>query len=123
MVEHRRSQVTTPVDTGQKQDTRFKRGQSGNPSGRPKGSRNRISETFLNALADDFDQHGTTVIERVRVERPHDYLKVVVAVLPKEMSLGISTQQRRVEELSDEELTAIIRDTQQVLAGLESDDG
>ena len=44
------------------------------------------------------------------MERPHDYLKVVVAVLPREISLGFSTQQRRVEELSDEELTAIIRD-------------
>ena len=96
----------------------FKPGQSGNPAGRP-DSRNRISETFLNALVEDFDQHGIAMIGRVREERPYAYLKVVVAVLPRDMSLSVSTQQRRAEKLSYEELTAIIRDSQQVLASLE----
>ena len=59
------------------------------------------------------------MIGRVREERPYAYLKVVVAVLPRDMSLSVSTQQRRAEESSYEELTAIIRDSQQVLAGLE----
>jgi hypothetical protein len=86
----------------------FKPGQSGNPAGRP-DSRNRISETFLNALVEDFDQHGIAMIGRVREERPYAYLKVVVAVLPRDMSLSVSTQQRRAEESSYEELTAIIR--------------
>ena len=87
----------------------------GNPAGRPKGSRNRLSDTFLSALAVDFDQHGVGVIEKVRIERPHDYLKIVVAALPKDMNMSLSTQQRRLELLTDAELTAIIRDSEQFL--------
>jgi hypothetical protein len=41
----------------------------GNP-GRPKGSRNKFGEAFIQALADDFERHGTEVIERVRIEKP-----------------------------------------------------
>ena len=37
---------TRPDPTGEKQDTRFKPGQSGNPAGRPKGSRNKVSECW-----------------------------------------------------------------------------
>jgi hypothetical protein len=78
-------------------------------------SRNRLSETFLSALAVDFDQHGIGVIERVRMEHPHDYLRIVVAALPKDMNMRLSTQQRRLELLTDAELTAIIRDSEQFL--------
>ena len=46
-----------PEDTGQKLDTRFKPGRSGNPGGRPKGSRNKLGEAFVQALADDFSEH------------------------------------------------------------------
>ena len=62
------------------------------------------------------DQHGIGVIERVRMERPHDYLRIVVAALPKDMNMSLSTQQRPLEFLTDAELTAIIRDSEQFLA-------
>jgi hypothetical protein len=91
-------------------------GESGNPAGRPKGSRNRLSETFLSALAVDFDQHGIWVIERVRMERPHDYLRIVVGALPKDMNMSLSTRQRPLEFMTDAELTAILRDSEQFLA-------
>jgi Family of unknown function (DUF5681) len=54
-----------PVNTGEQQG-RWKPGQSGNPAGRPKGARNKLSEDFLNAFAQDFEQHGAAVIEKVR---------------------------------------------------------
>jgi hypothetical protein len=70
-----------------KQDTRFRPGQSGNPAGRPKGTRNKVSEKLLEALALDFDAHGKEVIETVRAERPHEYLKIVASLVPKQMEI------------------------------------
>jgi Family of unknown function (DUF5681) len=85
----------------------FRPGQSGNPAGRPKGSRNKLSECFLKALADDFDTNGVAVIESVRKDRPHEYLKIVAAVLPKQMQLEDLTPRRRAEDLTDDELASI----------------
>lgn len=56
-----------PDDTGSKQAaTRFKPGQSGDPNGRPRGARNRLAGDLLEALADDFSQHGVAAIQKVR---------------------------------------------------------
>jgi hypothetical protein len=57
--------------------------------GRPRGSRNRHTENFLSAFADDFERHGAEVIERVRVERPDVYLRVAADLLPR--NLDVST--------------------------------
>src|SRR5215467_9622269 len=75
-------------------------GQSGNPLGRPKGSRNRLGEQFVADLYSDWQAHGADVIRRVREERPDQYLKVVVSVLPKELHV----KEQPLEEFSDEEL-------------------
>jgi len=92
--------------TGEKQN-RWKPGQSGNPAGRPKGARSKLSESFLKALSDDFDVNGIEVIEKVRHDRPHEYLKIVAAVLPKQMQLEDLTPSRKAEDLTDDELACI----------------
>lgn len=98
--------IAAPDNTGEQQALRWQPGQSGNPNGRPKGSRNRISEAALKALADDFDAHGVAVIEKVRTERPHDYLKIIVAVLPKRMEIDDATERKDPREMTDDELNA-----------------
>jgi len=60
-------------------------GESGNPNGRALGSRNKLNESFITALYEDFTKHGVKVIERVREERPEIYLKVIASILPREM--------------------------------------
>lgn len=60
-------------------------GQSGNPAGRPKGSRNKLAEDFFKALADDFTKHGVAAIEKMRTERPNEYAKMVASLMPKEI--------------------------------------
>jgi hypothetical protein len=61
----------------------FEKGQP-KTGGRVKGSRNRLSWSFLNALADDFEQHGIETIRVCRVERPNEYLKIVAGLMPRE---------------------------------------
>jgi hypothetical protein len=46
----------------------FKPGQSGNKKGRPRGSRNRLTDQVLKSIAEDFAQHGAEVLEKVRNE-------------------------------------------------------
>lgn len=68
----------------------FKPGQSGNPRGRPRGARSRLGEDFIRALADDFEQHGAAVIEKVRTERPAVYLRVIAGLLPQQATLDVN---------------------------------
>ena len=99
----------TPDNTGRKQVTRFQSGKSGNPAGRPRGARNKHSENFINAFAQDFEQHGAEVIEKVRAERPQDYLKIAASLLPKQMELE-ANRTRPAPELTDAELNDLILD-------------
>ncbi len=71
-----------------KEDTQFKPGQSGNPAGRPPGSRSKLSEAFLKALADDFDEHGLKTVQKVRDDKPDAYLNVIGKLMPKLMELS-----------------------------------
>lgn len=71
-----------------KEDTQFKVGQSGNPNGRPKGSRSKLSEAYLKALADDFSEHGVATIESLRTDRPDVYIGAIGKLMPKLMELS-----------------------------------
>ena len=71
-----------------KEDTQFRPGESGNPNGRPKGSRNKLSEAFLKALADDFEQHGVDAIQKLREESKDKYCNVIAKLMPKLMELS-----------------------------------
>lgn len=81
----------------------FEPGNKASP-GRPKGSRNKLGEEFLQALQADFSAHGIAAITTVRTERPHEYLKVIAGILPKELNVNT----RVVEELSDDDIIGAI---------------
>ena len=61
----------------------------GNAAGRPKGSRHKLTEDFLSAVAEDFEKHGKGVLKTVREEDPATYLRVVAQIIPKETDLTV----------------------------------
>jgi hypothetical protein len=73
-------------------------------SGRVKGTRNKISQAFLEALSKDFDEHGEAAIKIMRVEKPTEYCKVIASILPKEFEIT----ENKLVEMDDSELDAVI---------------
>jgi hypothetical protein len=57
----RRTQILT-ADAKESQTMPFQKGQSGNPAGRPRGSRNRCAVLLQNLLADDAEAIARTAI-------------------------------------------------------------
>ena len=68
---------------------RWKTGKSGNPSGRPKGSRNAFSAAFVGDLQASWAQHGPTVLDQVAKRDPGRYLGVCASLIPRDVSLSI----------------------------------
>jgi Family of unknown function (DUF5681) len=92
----------------------FKKGEpSPNPAGRPKGSRNRLSASVLADMEQVWEEHRSgkinpddqrTGITALRVLSKTDegaFLKLYIAVLPKEVDIQATTL---VQELDDVEL-------------------
>lgn len=77
---------------------------AGNP-GRPKGSRNKLGEQFIEDLYADWQEHGVVTLARVREEKPDQYLKVVASILPKDLNVNIN----QMDDLTDDQLIQRIR--------------
>ena len=78
----------------------WKPGTSGNPAGRPRGSRNKLSEDFVAALYDDFQAHGAAAIAACRAEKPDVYVRVIAGLLPKDVTFKV----QQLDDLSDDQL-------------------
>lgn len=88
---------------------RFLTGNSG--GGRPKGSRNRLTDTFLSAIADDFTANGIEAIERVRKKDPAAYLKLISALIPRQLVLE-KEQETDFSDMTEDEVSDLLQRAQ-----------
>ena len=72
-----------------RENGRFKTGNNG--GGRPKGSRNKLGEAFLNDLVDAWDTHGATALQTCAHLEPTQFVKVVAGILPREILVSALT--------------------------------
>jgi hypothetical protein len=90
----------------------WKPGESGNPAGKPKGSRNKLGEAFIQDLYADWETNGADVIAKVREGKPDAYLKVVASILPQKLEI------EHVDSLTDDERRGRIREIAEQLGAI-----
>jgi hypothetical protein len=103
----------------------IKGGQKSPGSGRQKGVRNRVSMACLNDALENYQKNGKAAWEILFHERPADYIKCIVALMPGE--LGI-TSNNILAELPDDQLELIVQYVTRLISGgledrIEADEG
>src|SRR6516162_10510583 len=94
------------TETKQRNLIPYKPGQSGNPKGRPQGSRNKLSEEFFRDLCDAWQAFGKPALETLATLYPAEFVRVVASLMPKETQATITRV--NLDRISDEQLDAII---------------
>lgn len=72
--------------------------------GRPKGSRNKLGEAFLDNLYADWQEHGAQALKDCRETNPAAYIKTVASLLPKQVEVNTNG----LTSMSDDELSHLI---------------
>jgi hypothetical protein len=68
----------------------WKPGQSGNPAGRPKGSRNKHSEDFLRDFCEVWAESGIAALRIIAANEPAKFVQVAASLLPKEVKAEVA---------------------------------
>jgi hypothetical protein len=93
-------------NTGRKQQIGkpFAPGESGNPKAAPRAHATSSARISFRRLYADWQTHGKAVIETVRQGRPHEYLKLIASIVPKQVEI----QGSAFDGVEDGELAALV---------------
>lgn len=84
----------------------FKKGHSGNPKGRPPGSKHKLQEDFLRDFCAVWEEGGMKAIRHMAENDPARFVEAAIKVLPKDVNHNI---RHSAADMSDDELAELIR--------------
>jgi hypothetical protein len=85
------------ADRGRDNQTgRFLTGNNG--GGRPRGSRNHLSQAFIDGLCVAYDREGQAAIDRVLKDDPRSFLKLVAQLVPQKIESTLQVSHHLSEE-------------------------
>ena len=95
-------------------------GVSGNPAGRPLGSRNRLTHALVADLTASWEKHGPAVLERLRIDDPATYARLAASLVPKDVSITVEKVDPILEKL-DADARAALGELLTIIANTRAD--
>lgn len=106
-----------------KQLTPWKAGQSGNPKGRPVGSRNKVVQTLVDLWNASLDGTGAEDLEKLRQKDVATYFRLAMQFVPSKVeSLLEVNSHHHIEIRNMQEFTANYRLVKQALSFIGADE-
>jgi hypothetical protein len=78
----------TSTDVERDNAGRFVIGTKAGP-GRPKGSRSKLGEAFIQDLHQCWEEHGVEALRRCATEEPAQFVRVVASLIPKDFNVNV----------------------------------
>ena len=68
---------------------RFVKGQSGNPAGKPLGTRNKLVESFVTDLQAKWRTDGASILDRLAINEPAKLVEAISRLAPKDVAVTL----------------------------------
>ena len=80
---------STRNNTKQLDPYKWRPGQSGNPAGRPKGTRNTLGEAFLRDVMAVWEETGPEILRQAAASEPMQFSAMIARILPQKLLIDM----------------------------------